>query len=194
MGMRKFLLIALAFGFTAAKAQPLKLMLQKKQSSGAAAQNLLKYSEELDNTAVWSGTQTVTANTTTAPDATTTAETIDVSGDYNSWYQSLTVTASTQYTFSFYALAGTATSVYYSVYSISAGSDIVTRTNYAGSINSSTWTRISVTFTTPAGTTSIAVYPSRSLTERGTTKVWGAQLNIGATAGTYTKTTSSAIP
>lgn len=162
---------------------------------GGTAQNLLRYSEELDNNSVWfPGSITMTGNTTQAPDGTTTAETGEVTGDYGSLTQTVSVTPNTQYTFSFYAKRGTAPSMEYSVFNATASSDIVSRVNYYSLMNASTFTRISTTFTTPSGCTSIIVYPMRPLTQRGTVFLWGAQLNAGATAGTYTKTTASAIP
>ncbi len=159
-----------------------------------APQNFVLYSEEMDNVANWfPGQLTVTANTTVAPDATTTGDTLDVTGDFASHLQIITVTANTLYTFSFYAMSGTATSVYYSVYDNTNAADIVARTNYYSAINGSTWTRVTVSFTTPASCVSAIVYPNRSLTERGTTKVWGVQLNQG-TLRVYTKTTGSIVP
>ena len=115
---------------------------------------------------------------------------------------SLTVTASTQYTFSFYARNNGGSQARYRVWNVTAGSSIVdynlSGSNYVASIGganntSSTWVRISVTFTTPAGCTSIFVYPCSSDSGTVDLLVWGAQLELGSSASSYISTTSASL-
>lgn len=95
-------------------------------------------------------------------------------------HQAVTVSPSTQYTFSFQAKAGTLATPKYSVYDVTHGADIVSATSYAGSINGSTFSTVSVTFTTPAGCTSINVYLERDSVGTGTVFVTHAQLVPGS--------------
>lgn len=148
--------------------------------------NLFTKTEQFDN-AAWSKTAiTVTANTTVAPDGATTAETLTITSGLHNIRQDVTVLASTQYTFSFYALRGTATDLRYAVYNMNALSFIVGGTSYYALTNGSTWSRISVTFTTPSGCTTIRPWMLRdSGVASGTVFLWGAQLEIGGTMNTY---------
>ena len=166
------------------------------KSNASILSNLLTWSQDFDNAAWNLFNATVTANTTVAPDGTTTADTVTTNTNpaSNGIWQSVTVTASTQYTFSFYARRGTATDLKYSVYNNTGGADIVAATSYYSSTSSTDWSRITLTFTTPVGCTSIRVYPVRDAGSLGTMFIWGAQLVPGTTAQTYTPTTSAAAP
>jgi hypothetical protein len=79
-----------------------------------AEENLFKYSQEIDNTSNWlrSGV-TTTANSATAPDGTTTADTLVVSGGeaYHYLYQAVSALASTTFTASVYVKAVSGTSI-----------------------------------------------------------------------------------
>ena len=122
------------------------------------------------------------------------------SGSFRS--NSLTVTASTTYTFSFWARNNGGSQARYRVWNASAGSSIVdyndSANNYVSLIGganntSSTWVRISKTFTTPAGCTSIFVYPSSSDSGTVDLLVWGAQLELGAQASSYISNAGSQL-
>jgi hypothetical protein len=164
------------------------------KSNSFVQTNLLTFSEAFDNAAWFKLNYSVTPNTTTAPDGTLTADTIVTTGGGGNVYEAATVTASTQYTFSFYALRGTATDAKYSIFNASGAVDIVAATSYYSSINASTWGRVSVTFTTPVGCTSIRCYPMRDNAAAGNTFVWGAQLVQGSVAGDYRRTDAAALP
>lgn len=107
-------------------------------------------------------------------------------------YENITVTASTQYTFSFWAKRGTATGLKYCIYNNSGATFPVADTSYYAQTNSSTWTRISVTFTTPVGCTSIRIYPNRSGVT-GTMFLRYAQLEAGASATSYIPTVAATV-
>lgn len=126
-----------------------------------------------------------TNNTALAPDGSFTASTLNTTQVTHNIRQTVTVTASTTYTFSFYAKRGTATDAKYSVFNVTAGTNIISQTSYYSQINSTTWTRVQITFTTPVGCTQINVYPMRDSGQLGTTFVWGCQLELGFSAKTY---------
>lgn len=75
--------------------------------------------------------------------------------------QTISVQPTTGYTFSFYALAGTADSLQYSVSDNTHSTEIIYQSgNYFGSLSPAAWVRISVPFITPSGCTSIVVAPT----------------------------------
>jgi Carbohydrate binding domain len=148
-------------------------------------QNLLTYSEQFDN-AIWvKNNLSAAANNATAPNGTATAETVTTTNVSHTIYQVATVTASTTYTFSWWAKAGTQSAVKYSIFDVTHSADIVSATSYNVGAG---WQRYSTTFTTPSGTTSIRVYPLRDSGATGTVLLWGAQLEQASTVGTYIRT------
>jgi hypothetical protein len=153
--------------------------------------NLALQSQTLDNASWDKSDATVTANTTIAPDGTLTADTITAVVIDQRVNQAVTVAASTEYTFSFFAKKGTTVTPRYSVYDLSNNAFILTQVDYSALVNTSTWSRITATFTTPAGCTSISIYPINAAT-LGTTFIWGCQLETGV-ATDYIATTSAAV-
>lgn len=145
-----------------------------------ARTNLALRSADLSNATWTKGSTTVSGEeiTQTAPNAEV--------------YQTVTVTASTTYTFSFWAKRGTATDLKYCVYNNSGATFPVADTSYYSQINSSTWTRVAVTFTTPVGCTSIRIYPTRS-GGNGTASIRRLQLEAGAFATSYIPTAGSTV-
>lgn len=168
--------------------EPLGLLVEERRT------NLLLRSEEFDNAYWVKGGLSVTANQDVAPDGTQTADRITISASGHSVYAFVTVTASTTYTLSFYAKRGTATAATYSVINDSAGgANIIAPTSYYSQLSATRWTRVSVTFTTPAGCTSIGVYPLRdSGVSSGTMFLWGAMLEAGSGATSYIKNVDTA--
>lgn len=97
---------------------------------------------------------------------------------------------STAYVYSFYAKSVSGTPSYR--VTNGGGTNIVARTSYASQLNSSTFTRISVPFTTGAADTSVRIYP---LDTGSTTSVVLAfhQLEAGAFATSYIPTVASTV-
>ena len=156
--------------------------------------NLLTQSAAFDN-AIWSkSSSTVTANAAIAPDGTTTAEKcVTTAASSGGVFQNVTVTPGQVYTFSFFAKAtGTETAAGYRVYNNTGAANILAETSYFSQINASTWTRITVTFTAPAGCTSVRVYVMADMGVTSGAFVWGAQVEQRAFATDYTATTTTA--
>ena len=138
---------------------------------------------------------------TTLPDGTTgNACRISGTGSASFRSQSIAVTASTTYTFSFWARNNGGSQARYRVWNVSGGSSIVDYTlsgsNYVSQIGganntSTTWVRVSVTFTTPVGCTAIFVYPTSSDTGTVDVLLWGAQVEEGSGASSYIPTGAS---
>jgi hypothetical protein len=183
-----------------------------------AGSNYFTYSEQFDNGA-WSKYQSsVSANATTAPDGTTTADklvgTTGSSGDHQ-FSQSNMVTATNNgvYTFSCYAKAAERSNfrLYiqkrdgatyaYSDFNLSTGQIDNTSGPYAGAIPTITfvgngWYRCTSTVNVGSGAGGVSAIISYS-TASGETAgyglfVWGAQINLGSTADRYIQTGATA--
>jgi hypothetical protein len=168
--------------------------------------NLLIYSSEFDN-AAWVKTRaTITANATTAPDGTTTADKlIDDGATVGQGYTRQNVTyTNIPYSFSFYAKAGEVTSVTCHIVDsngvVSASNaivDLISGTVTSGSANvvsiGNGWWRISVIGTPTASSGSVRILlPTDTATTDGI-YIWGAQLEAGAFSTSYIPTTSATV-
>ncbi len=152
-----------------------------------ATTNLCQQSNYLANSP-WISIASVTAtnNASIAPNGTQTATLLTSSSNIGGYRQAITVVANTTYTWSFYAKLGTMTSASYSVFNISGSTELVVATSYTSKVNTNSWSRVSVTFTTPTGCTQIGVYPWRDGGSAGTLFIWGCQLETGSVATTFT--------
>jgi hypothetical protein len=155
--------------------------------------NLIEYSEEFDN-AYWSkgSGSSVVADQDIAPDGTLTADRVDspvASGIRLD--RILTCTPDTVYTFSFYCKNIDKTSINYRI-DTTAGATIIPTTNYISEINTSTYTRIIVTFTTPPINTDLRVFID-SASSAGSFFVWGAQVEAGSYATSYIPTLGTSV-
>lgn len=186
--------------------------------------NLLTYSEQFDNVSGWNrlNAPTFSANSTAAPDGTTTADTI-TDGNAAAFCAISQTTAvandSSPYTFSIYVLkttGGTSTTFGVNI-NLSGGTGVSTQirlnTDLGTLLGGTTATvdtagnywRVSRTVTNNStGNTSLTIelYPAASgyngstdvNTVTGSAVVWGAQLVQGSVAGNYRGTTSAALP
>ena len=139
--------------------------------------NLLEQSENFDS-GTWSKTGvTVTANTTTAPNGTTTADTLVFGASSNEIVQSVgNLVVDQTYTLTIYlrVASGTATMYWGNI-------DYTTPTITV----TTEWQRFTVTQQAAATTR----YPKLVSSSAMTVFAWGAQLNIGSTAKPYFSTT-----
>jgi len=138
--------------------------------------NLFTYSTGLPSGG-WGGNSFIfNADTAVAPDGTTTANTMEVQSTSAYAFINVTLAASTTYTFSFYAKRGTATQMKYYAISLDNFTTLISQTDFYPLTNSSTWTRISSSFTTDAATTSVRIYYRYVTPGTGTFYLWGLQL------------------
>ena len=182
-------------------------------TTAMAEQNLLTYSQDFDNVAWTKQGCTATANAATAPDGTTTAESVIASNGANAYSGAYRATpTSTTQTISFYVKAGNKTIAFIITSSGAAGNNAwfnlgtgLVGTKGANITSSSiqsvgnSWYRISIT--RPWVTGNIGVYfsdtdNSTTCTGDGVTVtgyIWGAQFEDRSSATAYTPTTTQPI-
>jgi hypothetical protein len=151
--------------------------------------NVCLHSANISN-AVWAtvyGSFTGTGSQTD-PSGGTTATILTGGGGFAQLVTGLSV--NTTYTYSFYAKSVSGIPGYRVV--SGGGTNLVGRTSYAGQLNATTFTRVSVSFTTGAADTSVRIYP---LDTGSATSVVLAfhQLEAGAFATSYIPTTTTAL-
>ena len=156
--------------------------------------NLIPYSSDYTG-ASWVKTGlAVNSNQIISPDGTLNADEVNITAaNAHYLFDSISVSASTNYTFTFYVKKGTATDASYSILNETNFTNIVNTTSYFNQISDTNWTRISVEFTTPSGATSIRVYPLRDGSSTGTIYIYGAQLEEGSYSTSLINTQGSAV-
>ena len=176
-----------------------------------AEENLLIYSDQFDNANWFKGAISATANSTTAPDGTSTADTITADGTSASHYTSQTTTAGVVRTFSVYAKAGTNNYIQlafggdasaYANFDISTGIVGTVGATATASITSigNSWYRCTIYPTSTAVTTLYIALISGTTVGRletntltTTAYLWGAQCEARSILTAYTPTTTAPI-
>ena len=128
---------------------------------------------------------TVTNNAAISPEGVQNAIQADIPSANGYIRNEVSVDGSTDYVWSFYVKAGTATELKYSVYDDTNGANIISQTSYYSQVSTDTWVRIEVPFTTPATCTQASVYFDRDSQGNGTAFFYGAQLEKGSSATSY---------
>jgi len=144
-----------------------------------AGHNLLRYSEDFTNAAWLKTSPTVLANQDTAPSGYFTADLITLdSGLSDDISQDVTVLPSVSYTFSFWVKNVDSDELKYRVYDQTNQADIVAVTSYIADVNTSTYSKITVSFTAPSGCTTARIFPvSNSRATNGSQfYLWGAHV------------------
>lgn len=186
-----------------------------------ASRNLLTYTQEFDNAAWGKSNATITANSTVAPDGTMTADTFTPNNGatYGDATQVVNgATASVAYTLSYYVKSAGLSPIRLRVTARTSGNVFIsdlqveadlsagtvgavtagTFTSTSASITSvgGGWYRISLTGTTPATTGILWVSVRYGPAGNGTSGfyLWGAQLETGSTATTYTRNVGGVYP
>ena len=149
-----------------------------------APNNLLTFSEQFDN-AAWNSAAgiTITANASTAPDGTVTADRL--AGNTASWYmqQNPTTTVGVVHTISFYVKSNTGISQNFRLF----GAGSVTSGNLTATTS---WQRFNLSFTA-SSTIAAAGITRDSAGNTNDLLIWGAQLNVGSLQPYYPTTTAA---
>ena len=151
--------------------------------------NLITYSEDFSSSWHLNG-GTITANSGISPDGNNNAYKYNTDGSYRIFRQLITLSTSTDYTFSFYAKNVDATNAFYRVHNNSNATDVISATSYISQINNSEWNRVEVNFTTDSTGTQYAVY-LMSGNSGGDILFWGAQTEELPYATSYIPTSGS---
>jgi hypothetical protein len=146
--------------------------------------NLILYSEQFDNAAWFKGNTTVTANNTTAPNGTNTADKIDFAAVLDANIQPTITTATTigrQYTISFYARADVAINNV-KLDSVGVDTDLAITTS---------WQRFTRTVTATASTTASTLVTRDAAAT--SIYLWGFQFEESDVVTDYIPTTTAAV-
>ena len=187
-----------------------------KIASTPASRNLLTFTQEFDNAAWVKANATVSANVTTAPDGTQTADKVNETATTAEFILTRTPTLapSTTYTFSCYMKAAersfgvlniyTGTASCWTWFNLSTG---VVSTLGSGATATITavgdgWYRCTLTIATAAsGTPNVAIFPAATNgvtfyagTAGSGIFIWGAQLEQASAATTYTRNYGGLFP
>lgn len=155
--------------------------------------NLFLYSEEGGQTPQWDGnTFSVSNNQANDLTGSNTMELLTYSAaGVSYWGQTLTVSPSTTYYFSFDVQRGSATDVYWGVRDQSNFNDLVAPTSYYSLTSASGVTRVQLSFTTTSSTTSVTVHPIYKAPTTGTIYLGRLQLATASNQLYHVTTTTA---
>ena len=146
--------------------------------------NLIPYSNSFSNWSINSGNSTISSNNAISPDGGLNADRF-VSGSGGYIYESLTCLAESEYTFSFYIKNIDYVNNALALYDESNSAFFFKDVSYS---TTNDWSRITYSFTTPVGCTSLRVYPQRKADGLGSFYIYGAQLEAASYATSYIPT------
>ena len=153
--------------------------------------NLALYSSEFDNAAWEFGGITKTANATTSPDGTSNADKIEITTlTTPNLRQTVVVLPSTNYTFSFYAKSSELSVLKLAVYDLNGAAFIFENTEKS---ITNEWSRVTVSFATPSGCSSIRVFIFRNSDSLGSFYLYGAQLELGSYSTSLINTSGTTV-
>jgi hypothetical protein len=153
--------------------------------------NLINWSEDFSNSS-WNKGNVAVIENTISPDNSNTGSKFNITNIYHFLWNSFTVIAGIEYTFTFFAKKGTATDLKYCVYDETNAANIIPPTSYFSVVNNSNWSKIKVNFVAPNGCNIARVYPLRDSLSSGTVEIWGVQVEEGETTS-YVKTEGSTV-
>ena len=158
-----------------------------------ASSNVVLASDLLNNFRWLKGNTGVTGDADTSPDGTMAADRITINSSAHALLQVVTVLPSTTYTLSFYAKNIDADDAGYSIYDRTLSTNIIPSTSYISQLNTSTYTRVSVSFTTSPTTTGLNVFLMRDTGSTGSLLMWGVQLEPLPFPSSYIRTVTSTV-
>lgn len=178
------------FDYNPATFEPKGLLIES-----SPATNLSSHSEDLTD-AVWLKTSYgLSSNVLVAPDGTTTGDEMNVNAG-GSLARTYTVSANTDYVFSYFFQYDTLGYNYIAVYNQTNSTWIVAEAEPLFERTVKGWVRQYFTFKTPAGCTSVMVYYHKANvngSSQGYFGFWGAQFETGTFPTSYIPTTTTTV-
>jgi len=152
--------------------------------------NVCGYSDDFTQWSLTNGT--LSSNSVISPDGTLNADKVVFNNIALDLKRTVTVTASTTYTFSFYIKLESGNGLQGRFYDNSNSSNIVYY-DYSKQVIGTDWTRVTRQVTTPSGCTQMQVWLLAASTSLVTASFWGAQLEVGSYETSYIPTPSASI-